>query len=366
MSEEHEHRPQIINASLYVGNLSPQVTQPLLYEIFSALGEVTNCKIITDKVTGESQGYGFVDFRTQYSAENAMSSLNGRNLYGQDLKINWAAVATGKEDTANHHHLFVGDLSPDVTDTMLWDAFKHLESLSDARVMMDPAHGRSRGYGFVGFRDRADAEHALATMGGVWVGSRPIRVNWANQKTTQKTASHFDFESISSQVPVSNTTVYVGNLAPETMEHSIRVVFEQYGKIDEIRMQTDKGYAFVKYSNHDNATRAIIYGNGEMVGVRSVRCSWGKEKTATTTEKVTPATVTPYTYPTIATAYPAYTVYNPYLMYGTPPVYPGQATTTATATAAYPGQTSYAAYQYPPVYPASAYPGTQAYTGTYS
>lgn len=54
-----------------------------------------------------------------------------------------------------HYHLFVGDLSPDVTDSLLWDAFKGFESLSEARVMMDPAHNRSRGYGFVAFRDRA-------------------------------------------------------------------------------------------------------------------------------------------------------------------------------------------------------------------
>lgn len=54
-----------------------------------------------------------------------------------------------------HYHLFVGDLSPDVTDPLLWEAFKSFETLSEARVMIDPAHNRSRGYGFVAFRDRA-------------------------------------------------------------------------------------------------------------------------------------------------------------------------------------------------------------------
>lgn len=56
--------------------------------------------------------------------------------------------------------------------------------------------------------------------------------------------------------------MYVGNLAPETMEHSLRLVFEKFGQIEEVRMQVDKGYAFVKYIDHSMATRAIIHGNG--------------------------------------------------------------------------------------------------------
>lgn len=59
-------------------------------------------------------------------------------------------------------------------------------TLSDARVMWDMNSGKSRGYGFLAFRDRTDAEQAIATMNGEWLGSRAIRVNWANQKNNQQ------------------------------------------------------------------------------------------------------------------------------------------------------------------------------------
>lgn len=49
--------------------------------------------------------------------------------------------------------------------------------------MWDQTTGKSRGFGFVAFRERADAEQAIATMNGEWLGSRAIRCNWANQKT---------------------------------------------------------------------------------------------------------------------------------------------------------------------------------------
>lgn len=61
-------------------------------------------------------------------------------------------------------------------------ALTHSNNHSDARVMWDVNSGKSRGYGFVAFRDKTDAEQAIATMNGEWLGSRAIRCNWANQK----------------------------------------------------------------------------------------------------------------------------------------------------------------------------------------
>ena len=52
--------------------------------------------------------------------------------------------------------------------------------------MWDPVSGKSRGFGFVAFRDKTDAEQAIATMNGEWLGSRAIRCNWATQKGTYK------------------------------------------------------------------------------------------------------------------------------------------------------------------------------------
>jgi len=134
-------------------------------------------------------GYGFVDFTDHRSAEFAMSSLNGREIYGSEIRINWAVATGHKEDTTAHHHLFVGDLSPEVDDQALWGAFSAFGSLSDARVMKDTTQNRSRGYGFVAFRDTDDAEQAREKMNGVWLGARAIRVNWANQKIEPKPVS---------------------------------------------------------------------------------------------------------------------------------------------------------------------------------
>eukprot|EP01097_Dermamoeba_algensis_P003849 TRINITY_DN260_c0_g1_i1.p1 TRINITY_DN260_c0_g1~~TRINITY_DN260_c0_g1_i1.p1 ORF type:complete len:349 (-),score=51.87 TRINITY_DN260_c0_g1_i1:368-1414(-) len=265
--------------SLYVGNLSGRVTEGLLFEIFSAIGPVTTCKIIKDR-NGNSAGYGFVDYYDHDTANLALTYLNGRRIYDQEVKVNWAYAAGQKEDTTNHFHIFVGDLSPDIDDQGLFKAFGAFGSISDARVMWDQTTGKSRGYGFVAFKKKEDAEHAMTTMNGEWLGSRAIRCNWANQKMSASDNSPLDFESVISSTSSNNTTVYVGNLTSDVTEHLLRSIFLEYGYIEEIRIQTasEKTFAFVKYSSHDQAAKAIVGVNGKLIGTRLVKCSWGKEK----------------------------------------------------------------------------------------
>lgn len=94
-----------------------------------------------------------------------------------------------KEDTSKHFQLFVGDLSGDVTKDGLLEAFSAYGSISGAHVRrQDVDSGNARGYGFVTFRKRADAEKALQSMNGKQMGSSPIRCEWANNKNPASSA----------------------------------------------------------------------------------------------------------------------------------------------------------------------------------
>ena len=157
----------------------------MLTEIFAVAGPVQHVKIIPDRnYQHGGLNYGFVEYMDMRAAETALQTLNGRKIFDTEIRVNWAYQGQqNKEDTSNHYHVFVGDLSPEVNDEVLAKAFSAFGTLSDARVMWDMNSGKSRGYGFLAFRDKTDAEQAIATMNGEWLGSRAIRVNWANQKT---------------------------------------------------------------------------------------------------------------------------------------------------------------------------------------
>jgi len=75
---------------LYVGNLSYNTSEDELRDAFAQYGEVASAKIITDRDTGRSKGFGFVEFNDDEAAKRAMSSLNGTDLGGRNLTVNEA------------------------------------------------------------------------------------------------------------------------------------------------------------------------------------------------------------------------------------------------------------------------------------
>ena len=76
--------------NIYVGNLAYGVTQDELREAFSAYGQVESANLITDKFTGESKGFGFVEMPNNSEADAAIKALNETPLKGRNMKVNQA------------------------------------------------------------------------------------------------------------------------------------------------------------------------------------------------------------------------------------------------------------------------------------
>lgn len=75
---------------LYVGNLSYETTEATLSELFAAIGEVLSVSLITDRMSGRSRGFAFVEMAEQSAAQEAINQLNGREVDGRSLKVNEA------------------------------------------------------------------------------------------------------------------------------------------------------------------------------------------------------------------------------------------------------------------------------------
>ena len=90
----------ILSTKLYVGNLSFSTTEEELREIFEKHGTLVSVKVITDRETGRSRGFGFVEYEDASSATEAQNSLNGQQLGGRDLRVN---EAHDKREGGGHH-----------------------------------------------------------------------------------------------------------------------------------------------------------------------------------------------------------------------------------------------------------------------
>ena len=80
---------------IYVGNLTPEVTEQELREEFAAFGEVTSVDIITDRYSGQPRGFGFVEMASVSQGQAAIAGLNGKALKDQTLNVNAARPPSG-------------------------------------------------------------------------------------------------------------------------------------------------------------------------------------------------------------------------------------------------------------------------------
>ena len=76
--------------NIYVGNLSYRMTEEELRAAFEQFGEVTSAKIISDRESGRSKGFGFVEMSSDEDAESAIRDLDGSDVMGRTLKVNQA------------------------------------------------------------------------------------------------------------------------------------------------------------------------------------------------------------------------------------------------------------------------------------
>lgn len=271
--------------SLWIGDLQYWMDENYLTSCFYHTGELVSAKIIRNKQTGQSEGYGFLEFRTHATAENILQTYNGAMMPNADqtFRLNWASLGAGdkRADDSPEHTIFVGDLAGDVTDYVLQETFKAVyQSVKGAKVVTDRVTGRSKGYGFVKFGDEREQQRAMTEMNGVLCSTRPMRIGPAANKkpmtaSTQK-ASYQNPQGTQGESDPNNTTVFVGGLDPNVTDDHLKQVFSQYGEVVHVKIPVGKRCGFVQFADRSCAEQALSNLNGTLLGGQNIRLSWGR------------------------------------------------------------------------------------------
>ncbi|KAK8941901.1 Polyadenylate-binding protein RBP45 [Platanthera guangdongensis] len=179
--------------TIFVGDLASDVTDYVLQETFRVhYQSVKGAKIVTDRLTGRSKGYGFVRFGDVNEQTRAMTEMNGVYCSSRAMRVGPAASkkandgqlqeppkapfqhvqSSQSESDPNNTTIFVGGLDSDVTDDLLRQVFSTYGDLVHVKI---PAGKRC---GFVQFVNRACAEEALLMLQGTQLGTQKIRLSW--------------------------------------------------------------------------------------------------------------------------------------------------------------------------------------------
>ncbi|VFQ81708.1 unnamed protein product [Cuscuta campestris] len=183
--------------TIFVGDLAADVTDYVLQETFKVnYPSVKSAKVVTDRATGCTKGYGFVKFGDQSEQQRAMIEMNGMYCSSRPMRIGVAAnkknlgtqpqgtcqngQETQSDDDLTNTTLFVGNLDTNVTDDALRQVFSNYGQVLNVKI---PAGKRC---GFVQFADRNSAEEALQNLNGTQLGGQSIRLSWGRSPSSRQ------------------------------------------------------------------------------------------------------------------------------------------------------------------------------------
>eukprot|EP00594_Rhizosolenia_setigera_P004590 CAMPEP_0178953920 /NCGR_PEP_ID=MMETSP0789-20121207/8693_1 /TAXON_ID=3005 /ORGANISM="Rhizosolenia setigera, Strain CCMP 1694" /LENGTH=368 /DNA_ID=CAMNT_0020635245 /DNA_START=117 /DNA_END=1223 /DNA_ORIENTATION=+ len=170
-------------SKIYVGNIPFDAGSEDLISMFEEFGEVSDCYIPTDRVTGNPRGFAFIAMASDEAGEAAIENLNGRDFGGRILTVN-KSLPKGQaaEPRKSLTKIYVGNLSFQTSQEEVYDLFSEYGEVTDCYLpISQDDFGRPRGFGFVTMDDD-DAAAAIEELDGIELDGRFLRVNEAQPK----------------------------------------------------------------------------------------------------------------------------------------------------------------------------------------
>ena len=286
----YSHRDPSIRKSgtgnIFIKNLDKAIDHKALHDTFSSFGHILSCKIATD-ASGQSKGYGFVQFDTEESAQNAIDKLNGmlindKQVYvGHFLRKQDRDNALGK---TTFNNVYVKNLSESVTDDDLKKIFGEYGTITSAVVMRD-ADGRSKCFGFVNFENPEDAAKAVESLNGKKIDDKEWYVGKAQKKSERENELRRRFEQTvkESVDKYQGVNLYLKNLDDTINDEKLRELFSEFGSITSCKVMRDpngisRGSGFVAFSTPEEASRALTEMNGKMIAGKPLYVALAQRK----------------------------------------------------------------------------------------
>uniref|UniRef100_A0A667XW25 Poly(A) binding protein, cytoplasmic 1-like n=1 Tax=Myripristis murdjan TaxID=586833 RepID=A0A667XW25_9TELE len=275
-------------ASLYVGDLHPDVTEAMLYQKFSPAGPIMSIRVCRDIITRRSLGYAYINFQQPADAECALDTMNYEVIKGRPIRIMWSQRDPGlrKSGVGN---IFIKNMDESIDNKALYDTFSAFGNILSCKVVCDEKG--SKGYGFVHFETQEAANRAIETMNGMLLNDRKVLGTgnelesgfldpkahslWKKcQFSLRSFVGHFksrkEREMEFGAKAMKFTNVYIKNFGEDYTDENLKEVFSAFGKTLSVRVMKDergrsRGFGFVNFDNHEDAQKAVEEMNGKEI-----------------------------------------------------------------------------------------------------
>ncbi|XP_011000130.1 PREDICTED: polyadenylate-binding protein 8-like [Populus euphratica] len=273
----YSHRDPTIRKSgagnIFIKNLDKAIDHKALHDTFSAFGNILSCKVATDP-SGQSKGYGFVQFDSEEAAQKAIEKLNGMLLNDKQVYVG-PFLRKQERDTATDkmrfNNVFVKNLSETTTEEDLNKTFGEFGTITSVVVMRD-GDGKSKCFGFVNFENAEDAAKAVEALNGKKIDDKEWFVGKAQKKYEREVELKQRFEQSMKEAAdkFQGANLYIKNLDDSIGDEKLKELFSPFGTITSCKVMRDpngisRGSGFVAFSTPEEASRALLEMNGKIV-----------------------------------------------------------------------------------------------------
>ncbi|XP_074584058.1 polyadenylate-binding protein 2-like isoform X2 [Curcuma longa] len=260
-------------ANIFIKNLDKAIGNKALHDIFSTFGNILSCKVAID-ASGQSKGYGFVQFDQDEAAQTAINKLNGMLVNDKPVFVGPFLRKQEREnslDKAKFSNIYVKNLSESTTKEDLETIFSKYGKITSAVVMID-GDGKSKCFGFVNFEDSDAAAQAVQKLNGQKFDEKEWYVGKALKKYERELElkEKFDQSAKDTVDKYQGLNLYLKNLDDSIGDDKLRDLFSDFGTITSYKVMREpngasKGSGFVAFSTPEEASRALADMNGKMV-----------------------------------------------------------------------------------------------------
>ncbi|CAG58749.1 uncharacterized protein GVI51_E02981 [Nakaseomyces glabratus] len=197
--EEEESSPKKAKtdgepATVFVGRLSWSIDDEWLKQEFEHIGGVVAARVMYERGTDRSRGYGYVDFEDKSYAEKAVKEMHGKEIDGRPINVDMSTskpTVNPREDRQKRFGdipsepsdtLFLGNLSFNADRDNIYEIFGKFGEIISVRIPTHPETEQPKGFGYVQYTSIDDAKKALEALQGEYIDNRPVRLDYSTPK----------------------------------------------------------------------------------------------------------------------------------------------------------------------------------------
>ena len=261
-------------ANIFIKGIPPEIKPREVFELFNKYGEIISIKLCEDE-DGNLLGYGYINYYSLDSAENAIKDLNKKNIWNSVLEVEHFHKKNERLQTnLGNNSIYIKNISDKINESDMKNIFKKFGDITWSKVLTD---NNGRKFAIIVFNNTESALKAKEEMNDKKIEGSDIGlyVDLLQKKSERKRFLTTKIGDINNKLnqEYKNCNLYIKNLPLDLTDEKLKEIFEKYGEVKSVKIskfilvtkvknelkeiEQSRGFGYVCYTNPESASKAI-------------------------------------------------------------------------------------------------------------